>query len=317
MKKIINEYFNFTRKERIGIIVLLILILLFCFLPFLFPFFIKEKHQDTSGFAKEISMLQFKMNDSSKNFAYNNFDENNYQNYYQPSEKNYYSKGPIKGELFYFDPNTLDEDGWKRLGVREKTIATIKNFTSKGGKFYKPEDISKIWGLHEDEVQRLIPYIQIHNTSAEHNYEKKEYVPTVYPKYTPSIVDVNESDTTAWIALPFIGSKLAKRIIEYREKLGVFNSIEQVGETWGLHDSTFQKIKPRLALKNAAVNTMNINTATLEELKAHPYLRYAISNAIFQYRLQHGNFKAVADLKKIMIITDEIYNKAAPYLRVN
>lgn len=316
MKKFIADYFSFTKRERSGIIILLSLILLFIFIPFLFPFFIKEKKQNTTAFANDIATLQIKSIDSGNNYANKNFDENNYQNFYQPSEKNYYAN-QTKGELFPFDPNTLDEAGWKRLGVKDKTIATIKNFTSKGGKFRQPEDLSKIWGLHEDEVQRLIPYVQIQNTFTQNNYEKKEYVPTVYPKYTPSIVDVNESDTTAWIALPFIGSKLAQRIIEYRKKLGGFNSIDQVGETWGLPDSTFQKIKPRLALKNPAVNTMNINTATLEELKAHPYLRYTIGNAIFQYRLQHGNYSSVSDLKKLMLVTDEIYNKAAPYLRVN
>ncbi len=316
MKKFISDYFNFTKRERTGIIALLILILFFIFLPFLFPFFIKDKQQNSTAFADEIAALQIKSIDSNKNFVSRDFDENNYQNFYQPSEKNYYSN-QAKGELFYFDPNTLDEASWKRLGLRDKTIATIKNFTSKGGKFRQPEDIGKIWGLHEDQVERLIPYVQIQNTFTQNNYEKKEYEPKTYPKYTPSIVDVNESDTTAWIALPGIGSKLAQRIITFRTKLGGFNAIDQVAETFGLPDSVFQKIKLRLTLKNPAVNTMNINTATLDELKAHPYLRYVIGNAIFQYRVQHGNYKSVSDIKKIMLVTDDIYNKAAPYLRVN
>lgn len=312
LKQFVADYLNFTKKERTGILVLLLMILLCILLPFLYPFFIKSGVNDHTQFAKEIASLQIKLTDSTDKYVNRNVDADNYQNFYQPSERDY-TPNKLKGELFYFDPNTLDEVGWRRLGIRDKTIATIKNFTSKGGKFYKPEDISKIWGLHEDEVERLVPYIQIQQNSYT-PYEKKEYPKTTY---TPSTVDINESDTTAWIALPFIGSKLAQRIITFRTKLGGFNSIEQVAETFGLPDSTFQKIKPRLTLKNSAVNTMNINTATLEELKAHPYLRYKIGNAIFQYRLQHGDYKSVTDLKKLMLVTDEIYNKAAPYLRVN
>jgi len=52
-------------------------------------------------------------------------------------------------------------------------------------------------------------------------------------------------------------------------------------------------------------------------MKAHPYIRYVISNAIIQYRAQHGSYTSVADIRKIMLVTDEIYNKAAPYLKVN
>jgi competence ComEA-like helix-hairpin-helix protein len=87
-----------------------------------------------------------------------------------------------------------------------------------------------------------------------------------------------------------------------------------VAETFALPDSTFQKIKNKLVITNREVKKLNINLATLDELKSHPYLRYNIANAMVQYRTQHGNFSSVSDIKKIMLITDEIFIKAAPYL---
>ncbi len=314
-KHLLSNYFTFTKKERTGTIVLLLFILLFALLPFLYPLFIKTKATNTSIFEKEIAALKIKQPDTANRFVNKNFDEDNYQNYYQPSEKNYRSKN-IKGELFYFDPNTATTADWQRLGVRDKTVTTIQNYLSKGGKFYKPEDISKIWGLHPDEVQRLIPYIQI--AAKENNYTQKTYEPKTYdkPKYTTVNIDVNDADTTAFIALPGIGSKLAQRIINFRDKLGGFYKAEQVGETFGLPDSTFQKIKSRLVINNTTIKQFNINTATIDEMKTHPYIRYAIANAIFQYRAQHGNFSSVADIKKIMLVTDEVFNKVAPYLSI-
>ncbi len=319
LKHFVSQYFNFSKKERRGTIALLLLILLFMLLPFLYPLIIKQKQTEHSAFEKEIASLKLKQQDSSNNSRSNNFDENNYQNYYQPSEKNYYKNQP-KGELFYFDPNTASADDWKRLGIRDKTISTIQNYLSKGGHFYKPEDISKIWGLHEDEVQRLLPYIKIAaKEKAQNNYAEKTYEPKTFdkPKYTPSVVDINAGDTAAFIALPGIGSKLSQRIIAFRDKLGGFYKVEQIGETFGLPDSTFQKIKTRLSISNAGIKQLNINTATLDELKAHPYLRYNIANAIIQYRSQHGNFASVNDIKKIMLVTDDVFNKVSPYLKVN
>jgi len=316
IKRFLADYLNFTLKERTGIIFILVLIFFLLLLPFVFPYFNKESKNNTAQFEKEIVALNIQQNDSAGKYPNRNSDENNYQHYNQPSEKNYYTKQP-KGELFYFDPNILPVEGWVKLGVREKTAITIQKYTSKGGRFYKPEDISKIWGLHEDEVKRLLPYVRIEAKPAvEYNkYPDSEKGKTYEkPKYTIATVDVNNADTSAFIALPGIGSKLAARIIAFREKLGGFYKAEQVAETYGLPDSTFQKIKSRLVIENSSVKKLNINTTTVDELKVHPYLRYNIANAIVQYRTQHGSFSSVSDLKNIMLITEEIYNKAAPYL---
>ncbi|HEV8081264.1 MAG TPA: helix-hairpin-helix domain-containing protein [Chitinophagaceae bacterium] len=322
-KYFLKEYLSFTKKERTGTFILLAIILICIFLPFVYPYFIHHKPIDHAQFDKEIAQLKIQQVDSSTDKKYNskNFDENNYPNYYEPSEKNYYSKA--KGEVFYFDPNTATVNDWQRLGVREKTAETIQKYLSKGGHFYKPEDIAKIWGLHKDDIERLLPYVRIESTQKQYTNDyknfgaKPEYNNTSYKKPIVPNVEINFADTTAFIALPGIGSRLAQRIISFRDKLGGFYSIDQIRETYGLPDSTFIKIKPKLNLTNVSVKKININTATPDEMKSHPYIRYNIANAIVQYRKQHGNFSAVEDIKKIMIITDEIFNKASPYLTIN
>ena len=230
------------------------------------------------------------------------------------SEKNYYTKS--KGEVFYFDPNTATVSDWMRLGIREKTAETIQKYISKGGHFYKPDDIGKIWGLHKDDIDRLLPYVRIEDNEKDVANKSTGFV-SAYNKPPVQVVDINVSDTAAFISLPGIGSKLAQRIIAFREKLGGFYSVEQVKETYGLPDSTFQKIKSKLILSGSAVKHININTATLDEMKTHPYIRYNLANAIIQYKNQHGNFSSVTDLKKIMLVTDDIFNKVSPYLTVN
>ena len=318
LKDFLSGYLNFTKKERRGIIILLFFITLTILLPFLFPYFIAQKKNDHSQFEKEIATLKIKQQDSAARFNKETPDESDYANYYLPSEKNNYSKQP-KGELFYFDPNTLPAEGWERLGIREKTITTIQKYISKGGKFYKPEDIGKIWGLHQDEISRLLPFVRIEQKNGD------QYVSSANkdfnrapekPDYSKTIIDINTADTSIFIALPGIGSKLANRIIAFRDKLGGFYKIEQLAETYALPDSTFQKIKDKLMINNPSVKKININTATVEEMKTHPYIRYNMANAIVQYRNQHGGFIELSDLKKIMLITGDIYQKAEPYLSI-
>jgi len=227
-KNFLKEYLSFTKKERTGVFFLIILILIFLLLPFVYPLFIHHKVYDHTQFEKEISQLKIQQGDSSadKKYVSKNFDENNYNNYYEPSEKNYYTKP--KAEVFYFDPNTASVNDWKRLGIRDKTAETIQKYLSKGGHFYKPEDIGKIWGLHKDEIDRLVPYVRIENTKKEYaneyktNNDKPVYNNPYPKKPAAQIVDVNTADTTAFISLPGIGSKLAQRIIAFRNKLGGF-----------------------------------------------------------------------------------------------
>lgn len=314
-KHFLKEYLSFTKKERIGIFLLLVLIIIAILIPFVYPYFKKDKHYDHSVFANQIRQLKIQQTDSANPKYYSkNFDENNYTNYYEPSERHY----PAKGELFYFDPNTAGINEWVRLGVRQKTAETIQKYLSKGGRFYKPDDIAKIWGLRKHDAERLIPYVRIQNQKNEFATAKNEiqYQRAAYTAPVATKIEINTSDTSAFISLPGIGSKLAQRIVTFRDRLGGFYSVDQIKETYGLPDSTFQKIKSRLEI-NSSIQKININKASLDEVKSHPYIKYPLANAIIQYRTQHGNYSSVNDIKKIMIVTDDIYNKVAPYLTIN
>lgn len=273
---------------------------------------------DTAWIASIKKLEQKEANESKKDYGQYNADNGNNYQYDRPTG-NYYSK--TKGELFYFDPNTLSTQGWKKLGLRDKTIHTIQNYISKGGHFKKPENLQKIYGLFPDEYERIAPYIKIEsvaentenaitNKSVLDNQPAKTYS----PRY--SVIDINTADTSAFITLPGIGSKLAARIVNFRDKLGGFYSINQVGETFGLPDSTFQKIKQYLKLENVLVKKININTATVDELKAHPYIKYSLANPIIAYRNEHGPFEKIEDIKKVMAVTEEVYIKIAPYLAI-
>lgn len=311
-QRFLKDYFFFTKKERSGIIVLILVIIFLILSPLLFPILIKEEKFDYAQFETEMAQLRI---DSARKYTNKNFGNNYYPDNTYPGKK----YQTVKTEVFFFDPNTASVNDWIRLGIKEKTAATIQKYISKGGKFYKPEDIKKIWGLHSSDVERLLPFVRIKNTSNEYpQFEKKEYTNNKFSN-TPKIIQkvkINLADTTEFIALPGIGSRLSKRIIAFREKLGGFYSIDQVAETYLLPDSTFQKIRPFLVMNDNPVKKININLASVDEMKSHPYIKYNLANAIFQYRKQHGNFNSVDAVKKIMLVTDEIFNKVAPYLAI-
>jgi DNA uptake protein ComE-like DNA-binding protein len=238
--------------------------------------------------------------------SYINKQEDYAQNYSAQNDDN--SLSP-----FLFDPNTLDEIGFSKLGLREKTIKTILNYRKKGGKFYKPEDFRKIWGLRKQEADVLVPYIVITNTA--NNYQYKNQSTPNSNVSIPKIICINTATAFELKALPAVGN-VAYRIVNFREKLGGFISVNQVAETYGLTDSVFKQIQPFLTITNTSILKQDINLASEFELAKHPYIPREVARAIVIYRTQHGQFKTVDDLKKIVFLKSEIIEKMKPYLTV-
>lgn len=307
-KQIVNEYFTFSKKDRVAVFILLTLIIIVFFLPQFFP-----KAKDTFKVNNELQKQIEELKDKTTVQKYSNNNDENFQPY-QPSSNVYYK--PKEAVLFYFNPNTIAVEDWIKLGVKEKTANTIQKLLTKGFQFRKPDDIKKIFGISPQKAQQLIPFIQIKQneiTETKKDFEKKTFVKEAISK--PSIsIDINNSDTADWIQLKGIGSKLSFRIVNFREKLGGFISVNQVAETYGLPDSTFQKIKPQLIFNTTNIRKININQATVDELRNHPYIKWNIANAIIQFKNQHGNYSSVNDLKKIAVINDSIFQKISPYL---
>jgi len=224
--------------------------------------------------------------------------------------------------MFSFDPNQLDAEGWRRLGITDQLAKTIRHYIEKGGRFRKAEDLKKLYGLHLSDYNRLYPYVRI---TSFHNVQMfRDIVPVrlnsvpgfMRSTKKPEITDVNRADTAAWMRLPGIGAKLASRIVHFRETLGGFYRVEQVGETFGLPDSTFQNIKHFLRLNEANLIQIDLNGASRELLQAHPYIRWQIARAIVEYRGQHGNFNSVEELLQLAVMDSSKLAKLKPYLSV-
>jgi competence protein ComEA len=87
-----------------------------------------------------------------------------------------------------------------------------------------------------------------------------------------------------------------------------------VRETFGLPDSTFLAIRGYLSADAASVRKIDINTATKDELRTHPYIRWNLASALVEYRSRHGAFRSEEDLLKIALVDTALLRKLRPYL---
>src|SRR6476620_4362316 len=159
--------------------------------------------------------------------------------------------------------------------------------------------IPKLFDRREP-VAESIPVIHVQDTfKAKSVVIQKKFEPPRHVRKKVEPFDINTADTTAFIALPGIGSKLAARIVLFRDKLGGFYDVRQIGEVYGLQDSVFKKISPMLRCDAGHIRKIDINNAEKETLKVHPYIRWQMASALVAYREQHGSFHSAEDIAKL------------------
>ncbi len=222
MKKILKDYFSFNSRERVSILLLCCLMAFFWILPNWYP--------ETKKIAVSNDWVPNSI-DSPKALA----NEPN-KTYEKPNTANVVKP-------FEFDPNILPAEGWVKLGLRQKTIQTILHYREKGGRFWEAGDLKKIWGISEREANLLIPFVVINKIDKPTNH------PTIEnPKSMPASILINRVTASDLLLIPGFTKPLAARMIKFRDKMGGFQSLDQIKKTYGLSDSLFQLIAPKIVL---------------------------------------------------------------------
>ena len=207
-----------------------------------------------------------------------------------------------------FDPNQLSAAGFQAMGLDSMLASRITRYREKGGKFRKPEDLLRIWGMDTADWKILRNYIRI----AEYSDQK----PSVFKKSARSVqYDLNLADTTDFESVTGIGSKTAARIVKYRAALGGFVRKEQLYEVFGIDSLAVFSMDEFFIAPDFAPRFIDLNLATYEELEVHPYLSRAQAKAILFYRYRHGAFQSPEDLKKVKLIDQKILERLTPYIR--
>jgi competence protein ComEA len=217
--------------------------------------------------------------------------------------------------LFAFDPNTLDSVGLLRLGMPQTAVKGLMNWRRKGKHFYKAEDLKPLYNLPEEVYAQLAPFVRIEGGNEASGKWGSGYYNS-FPAI-PAVIDLNSVDSAILDrGVPGIGSTLAHKILQQRAALGGFIRYEQILEVYRFPDTTFERMKEKLRINPAAVKKMRLNTATLEQMTAHPYVGERLAKNIIMYREGIKQYESVEQLRQVPLMNEEIYRKIAPYFVV-
>jgi competence protein ComEA len=296
MKPWLHNYFDLTKREYNALLALFGLIFLTIVTPYLYEkFFIKEAA--ITPFEQE-AIKALTLISEQQDYAY------------LKKDRGAKSAKPVTS-LFKFDLNHIGAEEWQKLGLSLKQAQSIISYRKRGGKFYQVEDLKKMYVISPQLFERLQPYVTLSNVG----HTKPSFEARIYPKKELLIIEINSADTTSLDHIKGIGAAFARRIVNYRNRLGGFYKREQLMEVFGIDSLKFEEIKDQVSIDVSAIRKIDINTVDFDGLKYHPYLKYKQINAIIQYRKQHGRFASIADLKKILILSPQTIEQLTPYLQ--
>lgn len=291
----IKDYFAFTRGEKRGTVVLLLIIVALIAANFSVDLFKSEHQTDFSEFETAINEFEKEI----------------------IADKKSSKEVLTKIELFEFNPNTISDQEWEKLGFKDWQIKTINNYKSKGGNWKTKNDVSKIYGLEESHFEQLKPFILLPNNYKKKNksYKKKEKVKIKYFKFDPNTISKED-----WKLLGFKDWQI-KTIFNYKSQGGSWKSKADVKKIYGLDESDYFKLAPYILLPETTVKKeyskpkkdytkkVDINTADAKELtnlKGIFSEKYAA--IIIKHRDKIGGFTAKEQLNDVWNMTEKTYN---------
>ncbi len=303
-----KDFFYFSRGQRLGIVLLMLLIALSIAIDTFLPRFYPEEVNPNSGFLNEVSEFRKSLvsRDSLRKLAW----DEKYK--YEYSGKKFYDfKKPEVYTLFEFNPNLIDSAQFVRLGLKPFIASNILKFRAKGGVFRTKPAFAKVYGITPEKFRELEPYIQLPEIA---EFKKDSAKLADENKQANLKVELNSADTTGLMQVKGIGRFYAKNIIRFRQQTGGFVSVDQLRELYGMTDQNFDKIKSFCTVNLNLVQKIRVNIASVERLKSHPYLNFYQAKAIYELRRNKGKLHSMNELKEIEELTPENLSKIEPYL---
>ena len=286
----IKTYFQYTASQRAGIFLLLTLIIGFQFLYFFVDFTSIETDKNSTEKQQWLS-LQTEI-DAAK----------------QETELD-------SPKIYPFNPNFITDFKGYKLGMSTQEIDRLLAFRKTNKYVNSAHEFQAVTKVSDSLLNVISPYFKfpdwVNNKKEFKSYSKQNF----QKKESLVVLDINQATQDDLKKVYGIGDGLSERILNEREKLGAFVSMEQMNDVWGLSPEVIEKLNQHFKVKTVLnIKKININTATIKELMQFSYFKYPLAKSIITYRSMNGGIKNGEDLPKIKGFPVEKSNIIVLYL---
>jgi len=291
--KIFKSHFWYTKNQRNGILLLLIIII---FLQLILHF----KNFDSQ---QMVDLSQPKITSYNKQLD---------------SLKKKSSKKK-KFKIYPFNPNYISDYKGYQLGMNVDEIDRLLAHREQRLYVNSAKEFQTITKISDSLLQKISPFFKFPEWVQKKNNNKnnqQRYIPNSRINVSEiTTVDINKATLKDFTAIEGVDEYLSERIIKYRSKLQGFSFKEQLFEVWGLDELMVNKILSTFSIKNKPIiKKVNINTASFKEVLSNPYIDYELCIQIFDYKDEVAELQSISEIKNIEGFPIKKYNRIVLYL---
>ena len=291
--KIFKSHFWYTKNQRNGILLLLIIII-FLQLILHFKNFDSQQMVDLSlpkitSYNKQLDSLKKK------------------------------SSKKKKFKIYPFNPNYISDYKGYQLGMNVDEIDRLLAHREQRLYVNSAKEFQTITKISDSLLKKISPFFKFPEWVQKKNNNKnnqQRYIPNSRINVSEiTTVDINKATLKDFTAIEGVDEYMSERIIKYRSKLQGFSFKEQLFEVWGLDELMANKILSTFSIKNKPIiKKVNINTASFKEVLSNPYIDYKLCIQIFDYKDEVAELQSISEIKNIEGFPIKKYNRIVLYL---
>ena len=269
-----KSHLTFTKQQRSGIFLLVILIVFFQCIYFFIDFNSKDFEVDKnllSKFQKEIDSLNLVQLQKSK------------------------------PKIYPFNPNYITDFKGVTLGMTNKEIDRLLAYRKQEKWINSTAQFQEITKVSDSLLNIISPYFKFPEWI---NNSKSSSENPIYSNNLKTFTqkqDLNAVTAQQLQKVNGVGEVLSNRIIKFRNKFkGGFIADVQLLDVYGLTPEIIERINRQFTVKTPRkINKLNLNTATSDNLVTIQHIDYDLAYKIIEYRQLRDGFKTINELTKV------------------
>ncbi len=299
--KIFKSHFWYNKRQRNGILFLVLIIVLLQVI-YVFVDFSSDKIIDTDS----VELLAFqKKIDSLKKVALEN----------------------RKPKTYPFNPNYITDFKGYQLGMTVQEIDRLHSYRKQRKFVNSVKEFQRVTKVSDSLLTKISSRFKFPDWVVKRNKLQEQYNSSATSKDVNfaeeslqkdleiSTGKINQATQQDFEFISGVGEVLSERIIKYRKKLQGFSYKSQVYEIWGLDKTTANRILQTFKInEKPIIEKINVNTATFKEVLKNPYIGYELCKSIFEYRNEVAELQSISEIKNIDSFPIDKYDRIVLYL---